>query len=144
MNDDNATPACLDQYYLFKSCIAGSVYPGIELSVRYLLDEIKAGYFDDLRQSSCAGFGVYTGVVPLETDLALNARNLSLAAENNSSNVVCVCPTSYFNLKHCQKLLSKDKKLEKQVKKVMEQIDRNYNINPEDQSCLGYSPITVK
>ena len=84
-----------------------------------------------LRQSSCAGFGVYTGVLPLETDIALNARNLSLAAENNISNVVCVCPTSYFNLKHCQKLLSKDKKLEKQVKKVMDEIGRNYNLNLE-------------
>lgn len=131
MAQNEVNPLPLDDYYLFKSCIAGSVYPSIELSVKYILDKIKANYTDDCKQSSCTGFGVYTGVMPLETNLALNARNLSLASETNTKNVVCVCPSCYNNLKHCQKLLSKEKKLEKQTKNVLEKIGRNYNIDSD-------------
>lgn len=129
MNQNGITPVPLNDYYLFKSCVAGTVYPSIELSVKYILDKIDANYTDDPKQSSCTGFGVYTGVVPLETNLALNARNLSLAADTTTKNVVCVCPSCYNNLKHCQKLLSKEKKLEKQTKNVLEKIGRTYNID---------------
>ncbi len=121
----------LNNYYLFKSCTAGSVYPGIELSVKYILDTIESDYTDDPRQSSCAGFGVYNGVVPIETAMALNARNFSLAAETEGQNIVCVCPMSYSNLKHCQKLLSKEKKLEKQFKVMLKKMGKKYDITPE-------------
>ncbi len=131
MTQNEVSPVPPNDYYLFKSCIAGTVYPSIELSVKYILDKIKANYTDDPKQSSCSGFGVYTGVIPLETNLALNARNLSLASETNTKNVVCVCPSCYNNLKHCQKLLSKEKKLEKQTKNVLEKIGRNYNIDSD-------------
>jgi heterodisulfide reductase subunit B1 len=131
MNQNEVSPIALDDYYLFKSCVAGTVYPSIELSVKYVLDRIKANYTDDPKQSSCTGFGVYIGVVPLETNLALNARNLSLAAETTTKNVVCTCPSCYNNLKHCQKLLSKEKTLEKQTKIVLKKIGRNYNIDPD-------------
>lgn len=131
MSQNEVTPVPLNDYYLFKSCVAGTVYPSIELSVKYILDKIEANYTDDPKQSSCTGFGVYTGVVPLETNLALNARNLSLAADTTTKNVVCTCPSCYNNLKHCQKLLSKEKKLEKQTKEVLKQIGREYNIDSD-------------
>lgn len=125
MNMDIVTP--LDNYYLFKSCTAGSVYPGIDLSVKYILDVIESDYIDDPRQSSCAGFGVYTGAVPIETAMALNARNFSLAAEGENRNIVCVCPMSYNNLKHCQKLISKEKKLEKKFRRMLKKMGRKYD-----------------
>lgn len=130
MNQDTISPP-VDNYYLFKSCTAGSVYPGIELSVKYILDVIEADYTDDPRQSSCAGFGVYTGVVPIETAMALNARNFSLAAESENPNIICTCPMSYNNLKHCQKLISKEKKLEKQFSDMLERMGRKYDRTPE-------------
>ncbi len=130
MNSD-AISAPLNNYYLFKSCTAGSVYPGIELSIKYILDAINADYTDDPRQSSCTGFGVHLGVVPIETDMALNARNLSLAAETDNKNVTCICPMSYNNMKHCQKLISKEKKLEKQFKSILEDMGRKYDCTPE-------------
>lgn len=117
-----------NDYYLFKSCVADTLYPGIELSVKYVLNQINANYKDDPRQSSCTGFGVYSGVVPLETNLALNARNISLASETDNTDLVCLCSSCYSNLKHCQKLLSKEKNLEKDAKVIMKKIGRNYNI----------------
>ena len=131
MSQEELSPVPLDHYYLFKSCTAGSVYPGIEISIRHILDSIGAGYTDDPRQSSCTGFTVHEGVMPLETNLALNARNLSLAAESDNPNILCTCPTSYSNLKDCKKLLSKEEKLEKQVKDVMEKVGVHYDISPE-------------
>ena len=130
MNLDTTTTP-LDNYYLFKSCTAGSVYPGIEISVKYVLDVMEVDYIDDPRQSSCSGSGVYTGVVPIETAMALNARNFSLAAETENQNIVCVCPMSYNNLKHCQKLISKEKKLEKQFSTMLKKMGRKYDCTPE-------------
>jgi heterodisulfide reductase subunit B1 len=117
----------IESYYLFKSCTAGSIYPGIELSTRYLLDTMGLSFVNDPRQSSCTGSGVHLGVVPMETNMALNTRNLSLAAETNS-NIICICPMSYSNLKHCQKLISKDNRLETNYKKIMDEIGITYDI----------------
>jgi heterodisulfide reductase subunit B1 len=127
----------LDNFYLFKSCTAGALYPGIEISIRYVLDRIGAHYIDDPRQSSCTGFAVYSGLVPFQTNLALNARNLSLAAETADRNVLCTCPASYSNIKYCQKLISKDEKLEVHTREVLENIGMQYDcssgvFNPSD------------
>ncbi len=90
-----------ERLYLFKSCIAGTFYPGIERSFRFILNSLNVDYFDDPSQSSCTGFGVHCGMVPPQTNLSLNARNLTLANESGYTNVVCTCPTSYANLKEC-------------------------------------------
>lgn len=124
---DNINAEC---YYLFKSCTAGTIYPGIELSIRYILDNLGLTYINDPRQSSCTGSGVHLGVVPMETNMALNARNLSLAAETDS-DIVCICPMSYSNLKHCQKLISKDTKLERGYKKIMDEIGLIYDVTSD-------------
>ena len=117
----------VDNFYIFKSCSAGSTYPGIEVSIRYVLDKIGAHYTDDPRQSSCAGFAVYSGMMPFQTNLALNARNLSLASESVDRNVICICPASYSNIKYCLKLLSKDEKLEARTKGILENIGMSYD-----------------
>jgi heterodisulfide reductase subunit B len=121
----------LNNYYIFKSCIAGSIYPGIEIAVKYILDKINADHSDDSGQSSCTGFGFFKGVVPIETNLTLNARNLSLAAKNDNKNVVCICPTSYNNLKHTKKLISKEKKVQKQIKGIFKDLGLKYDYSPE-------------
>ncbi len=90
-----------ERLYLFKSCIAGTFYPGIERSFRYILNSLNIDYFDDPSQSSCTGFGVHCGMMPPQVNLSLNARNLTLARESGYTNVVCTCPTSYANLKEC-------------------------------------------
>lgn len=126
MDESAKTPS----YYLFKSCTAGSIYPGIEISTRYVLDTLELNFINDPRQSSCTGSGVHLGVVPMETNMALNARNLSLAGETDS-DVICICPMSYTNLKHCKKLISKDNKLENNYKKIMAEIGIIYDIKSD-------------
>lgn len=116
-----------NNYYLFKSCTAGLFYPGIELSTRYILDLLGVDYTDDPEHSSCTGHAAHLGAIPLETNMALNARNLALASENKNKNITTICPTSYFNLKHNQKLIYKDKKMENKIKRIMDEIGRKYD-----------------
>lgn len=115
-----------DDLYLFKSCVTGSLYPGIEISIRYVLDRLGVRYVDDPRHSSCSGFGYHAGVIPLRTNLALNARNFSLAAESPCGNIVCTCPTSYGNLKECKELIEHDKSLREGTEEVLRSTGRAY------------------
>ncbi|AFD00222.1 Heterodisulfide reductase, subunit B [Methanocella conradii HZ254] len=119
-----------DNYYLFKSCVTCSIYPGIEKSIRFVLDKIGASYTDDPRHSSCTGFGYHAGVVPLKTCLALNARNFSLAAESRDSHIACTCPTSYGTLKECKDILSRDPSQREYVEEALKKVGRNLDLSP--------------
>jgi heterodisulfide reductase subunit B len=119
-----------DDLYLFKSCVTCSMYPGIEKSIRYVLDRVGVSYTDDPRHSSCSGFGYHTGVVPLRTNLALNARNFSLAAASQNKNIVCTCPTSYGNLKECKEILSSDHAEMERASAALKKIGRPFDISP--------------
>src|SRR5208337_3274830 len=118
-----------NNYYLFKSCVTCSLYPGIETSIRFVLDRVGADYTDDPRHSSCTGFGYHTGVVPLKTNLALNARNFSLAAGTKDKNIVCTCPTSYGNLKECKEILSEDPSQRDYVAGALKKIGRSLDLS---------------
>jgi len=110
-----------ERLYLFKSCVAGTFCPYIERSFRYILNSLSIDYFDDPRQSSCTGFGKHCGVMPPETTLALNARNLALAQDSGYTNIVCTCPTSYGNLKECMEEL-KDEMTKNSINAVLDTI----------------------
>jgi heterodisulfide reductase subunit B1 len=128
LNAPQAIP--MDHYYLFKSCVMSSMYPGIEKSIRFVLDRIGASYTDDPEHSSCSGFGYHAGVVPLRANLALNARNFSLAAGAPDKNIVCTCPTSYGNLKECRDILATDPAQNELAAQALKQIGRQLEISP--------------
>jgi heterodisulfide reductase subunit B len=128
LNALRSVPA--DHYYLFKSCLTCSLYPGIEKSIRFVLDRIGASYTDDPRHSSCTGFGYHAGVVPLKANLALNARNFSLAADSTDKHIVCTCPTSYGNLKECKDIISSDESQRKFVSAALKKVGRTLDITP--------------
>jgi len=125
----NARTLVIDKHperlYLFKSCVAGTFCPFIERSFRFILNLLSVDYFDDPRQSSCTGFGKYCGVMPPQTTLALNARNLALACDSGYTNVVCTCPTSYGNLKECIEEL-KDERTKNSVDAILDTIGVEY------------------
>ena len=112
--------------YLFKSCVAGTFYPGIERSFRFILNSLNVDYFDDPNQSSCSGFAGHCGVVPPEANLSLNARNLALAHNSGYTNVVCTCPTSYANLKECMCELS-DENTKAAINDVLKEVHYEYS-----------------
>jgi heterodisulfide reductase subunit B len=116
-----------NDFYLFKSCQVGSWYPGIERSLHFVLERIGANFVDDPRQSSCTGCGYHTGVIPLLTNLTLNARNFSLVSQSGKENIVCTCPTCYANLKGCKGLLDEDSTIRNEALQAIGEIGIDYD-----------------
>ncbi|MFP4546180.1 MAG: heterodisulfide reductase-related iron-sulfur binding cluster [Methanomassiliicoccales archaeon] len=115
-----------DDLYLFKSCQSGSWYPGIERSLRYILNRLGVNYVDDPGQSSCTGCGYHMGVIPLLTNLTLNARNLSRASVSGRDNLICTCPTCYENLRECRDLLDSEGPLRDRALAILEDCGLHY------------------
>ena len=116
-----------DDYYLLKSCQAGSWYPSIETSLRYVLTAMGANFLDDPRQSSCVGCANHIGVIPFLPIVALNARNMSLASHSGRRNIVCNCPTCYSNLKDCKIILDGDSPMRDRAMAAVEKAGIDYN-----------------
>jgi heterodisulfide reductase subunit B len=115
----------LDNYYHFKSCVGCTFHPGMDSSLLYIYDRLGVKYVNDPGQSTCMGFCYHNGIVPFGTNLAINARNLSLVEESGKS-CVCVCPTSYGNLRECGEHLSKHPESLARVNAVLKNIKRSY------------------
>lgn len=94
-----------------------------------MLDRIGVEYTDDPAHSSCSGFGYHAGIVPLKANLALNARNFSLAAGSADKHIVCTCPTSYGNLKECKEILATDSEQKEYAASVMKKIGRTMDMS---------------
>jgi len=62
--------------------------------------------------------------------LALNARNLSLAAGSRDGNIACTCPTSYGTLKECKDILLKDRPQREYVDEALKNVGRNLDLSP--------------
>ncbi|HSV42195.1 MAG TPA: CoB--CoM heterodisulfide reductase iron-sulfur subunit B family protein [Methanomassiliicoccales archaeon] len=117
----------LDGYYLLKSCQAGSWYPSIEVSLRYVLAQIGANFIDDPRQSTCIGCANHIGVIPFLPIVTLNARNISLASQSGMRNVICNCPTCYSNLKECKGILDGSSAMKDRAMSAMRTAGLAYN-----------------
>jgi heterodisulfide reductase subunit B len=116
-----------DDYYLLKSCQAGSWYPGIETSLRYVMSAMGANFLDDPRQSSCVGCANHIGVVPFLPIVALNARNISLASQSGRRNIICNCPTCYSNLKDCMGILGGSSAMRDRAMAAIDKAGIEYN-----------------
>ena len=91
-----------DNYYFFKSCIMSSMFPGVDCSIRYLLDKLDRNYTEDPNQTCCSGFGYHCDIIPWDTNVTIAARNFALTeAEEKNKNTICVCPTSALQLIRC-------------------------------------------
>jgi len=95
-----------DKIYFFKSCFMDSHYPGATESIRFILDKIGVDYIDDSCQSTCTGFGYYSGIISFETTVNINARNFAIAEEKGYNNIATACVTSYGVLNECKKVLN--------------------------------------
>lgn len=110
--------------YLFKSCVMDAHYPGVTLSLKYLLEKLNLKYLDDERQSSCGGFGYYADEVPFPSLLALNARNFALAEEGGFRKIAAVCVTSYGILTECWEFLKG--KVGEEVNDLLQRVGLKY------------------
>lgn len=85
-----------DRYYYARSCIRQNFFPGSEkLFLDMLRTDLGRDVLDDPLHSSCTGIGYHSDIVPLETIMAVVARQFALMAEAGYENFICSCITSF-------------------------------------------------
>ncbi len=89
-----------DNYFFVRSCIRQTFFPGAEQAlINILKSNLKLNILEDVNHTSCTGIGFHTDIVPLETTMAVIARQFSLMNQSGCSNLLVSCVTS-FGLYH--------------------------------------------
>ncbi len=85
-----------DHYYYARSCIRQNFFPGSETTfLRIMRDVLGKDIYDDPRHTSCTGIGYHTDIVPLDTTMAVVARQFALMTEAGYENMAVSCITSF-------------------------------------------------
>jgi heterodisulfide reductase subunit B len=85
-----------DHYYFARSCIRQNIFPAAENLYIYILKHVLGkDIFDDARQTTCTGIAYHSGIIPMETTMAVIARQFALMNEAGYENFVVSCVTSF-------------------------------------------------
>ncbi len=85
-----------DRYFYLRSCIRQNFFPGSERTFLDIVgNRLERDILDSPFQTSCSGIGYHTDVIPLETTMAIIARQFSLMHECGYENLVTSCITSF-------------------------------------------------
>jgi len=85
-----------DKYYFARSCIRQNIFPAAEnLYMDILKNVLGRDVFDDIKQTSCTGIAYHSGLIPMETIMAVVARQFSLMNEAGYENFIVSCVTSF-------------------------------------------------
>ncbi len=85
-----------DHYYFARSCIRQNFFPAAEEIYLKIIGEVLGkDIYDDSRQTTCTGIAYHSGILPVETTMAVVARQFALMTEAGYENFVCSCVTSF-------------------------------------------------
>lgn len=85
-----------DHYYYGRSCIRQNFFPGSEKAfLDILTNDLGKDIYDDPLHTSCTGIGYHSDIVPLDTIMAVVARQFALMAEAGYENFTTSCITSF-------------------------------------------------
>lgn len=80
---------------LFRSCLMSTEYPGTESATKWLFERFDIPYVVNHEQSCCTGLGYYTDMMPIDTTVAVAARNACVAVEADHPVMSYLCSTCY-------------------------------------------------
>lgn len=85
-----------DDYFYVRSCIRQNFFPGSEKTfLRILRDELGKNIIENAAHTTCSGIGYHSDIVPLETAMAMIARQFALMTESGCGNLATSCITSF-------------------------------------------------
>ncbi len=90
---------------LFRSCLISTEYPGAEAATKWLFERFGIEYTVHPDQTCCTGLGYYSEVVPVETCVAVAARNACVAVEDGHPVMSYLCSTCYAINKKARNIL---------------------------------------
>ena len=106
------------QLLLFKSCMVGQEYPGVETSTRYVFDRLGVDYCINDEQSCCTGIGHYTDIFEGLTTTAIAARNFAVARRCGYTNITCLCSTCYAINKEACEVLNTNTEIRERINSI--------------------------
>ena len=93
---------------IFRSCLVGAEFPGVESSTKWLFERFGIEYTVHPEQTCCTGLGYYSELVPVATSVALAARNACVAVDDGHPVMSYLCSTCYAVNKKARHILSVD------------------------------------
>jgi len=90
-----AVPRITKGVTLFRSCLMSTEYPGCEAATKWLFERFDIEYVVNREQSCCTGLGYYTDMMPIDTTVAVAARNACVAVEAGHPVMSYLCSTCY-------------------------------------------------
>jgi len=93
---------------IFRSCLVSAEYPGVEASTKWLFERFGIEYTVHPEQTCCTGLGYYSDLIPIETTVALAARNACVAVDDGHPVVSYLCSTCYAVNKKARNILDVD------------------------------------
>ena len=80
---------------LFRTCLVSTEYPGVEAATKWLFERFDIEYIVNPEQTCCTGLGYYTDMMPIETTVAVAARNACVAVTAEHPVTAYMCSTCY-------------------------------------------------
>lgn len=85
-----------DDFYYVRSCVRQNFFPGAETTfLRILREVLGKNVHENPCHTTCTGIGYHCDVVPVETTMAVIARQFSVMNESGYRNIVPSCITSF-------------------------------------------------
>ena len=98
-------PAVKRGVLLFRSCLVSTEYPGAEAATKWLFGHLGIEHTVHPDQTCCTGLGYYSELVPIETTVALAARNACVAVDDGHPVMSYLCSTCYAINKKARNIL---------------------------------------
>jgi len=111
---------------LFRSCLVSAEYPGAEAATKWLFERFGIEYTVHPEQTCCTGLGYYSELVPVETSVALAARNACVAVEDGHPVMSYLCSTCYAINKKADHILGVES-YRAETNRALAKIGRTYD-----------------
>lgn len=113
------------KYSYFPGCSAGATGKAYDISARALCTRLGIE-LEELDDWNCCGATSYFSARELLT-FTINARNLSMAEQAGSADLVATCNSCYLGLAKTNRYLAESPKLAADVNEALAQVGRKYN-----------------
>lgn len=111
---------------VFRSCLVGAEFPGVEASTKWLLERFGIEYTINPAQTCCTGLGYYSDLIPIGTTVGIAARNACVCVDDGHPVMSYLCSTCYAINKKAHTILDVPE-YRAETNEVLARIGREYD-----------------
>lgn len=114
-----------DEYFLFRSCVSSSKYPGIETSTEEIFRKLGIDLETSEDQTCCGGFITFTSIAEVTATMPAVARNLSIS-EEAGKDTLTMCNGCHTFLTEFGHFLDEHPAIRGKVNEMLGMVGREY------------------